>query len=310
MAPYIPSLRRACHTYLHSKLVEKLEHEVSIVLFGTSTTDNELNQECEAAGHLGQYLNITTLAPLAPPPFDVVRTLDATLDSCGKGNSHPADFTEGLALGVHILRRGIEQIPDRLKSPKRVILISNFLSPIQDDDSENPVSSVMELIADNMIDKGITLQVVSLDIPADDSASKATKDANCDLLDVLLPKVDHTERSVTHPGDLAGIFPFNEHSVTSTYVATEFEIGATLKIPIKLALKTQREKPPTLGTESPLVRPSRSVPGDEDEGGDKDEGTDIPTGVQRSTDFYRADDEAKENPIEDDEKINAYRVRK
>lgn len=292
MGPYLPSLRRAAHTYLHSKLVDKLQHEVAIVLFGTVTTDNEVNQEQNGQG----CTNIVTLAPLAPPTLETLQKLDAALDACAQGNSTPGDFVDGLTVGIDVLVKALEAVPERKKSPKRVILVSNFLSPTQDDPQ---TTEFVEILGSQLVDRGAMLQVVSLDIPVDDAAFSTEKNSNCDVLDVLLPLVDHSMRSVTHPADLGGVFPLKEYAPITTYASTQFEIGNVLKIPVKLALKTQREKFPTIGKESPLDRPP--VPG---EGDEKPE----PAGVQRSTDYYREDDTEKENPIEDDEKVIAYRV--
>jgi len=60
---------------LHSKMVHRTKHELSLVLFGTDGTANELHDSFYRNNQPGQYMNVTVAHSLGLPTMDYLHTL-------------------------------------------------------------------------------------------------------------------------------------------------------------------------------------------------------------------------------------------
>ena len=242
--------------FLHSKLEFKPFHEVALVLLGTATTDNRLHSECAQANADDQYVNITTLgfgeksAALHRPTKETFRTFEKALRDLSPppppNNFYP-DFVNALSVALDEIVTSVSGDARREKLPKRIILISNFLSPIEVSiDTDNFLDS----LCSTMIRHGVTLEIYE--------RSRAVKNANVEVVDGIcsrLAKVNPSVRHISCGIDLAGIFPLREHRVTTAYFSGVLEVGKTLKIPVKMAIKSDKEKAPKITKESPLAPP-------------------------------------------------------
>ena len=321
MAPCLPYLREAVSAFLHSKLEFKPFHEVALVLLGTATTDNRLHSECAQANADDQYVNITTLgfgeksAALHRPTKETFRTFEKALRDLSPppppNNFYP-DFVNALSVALDEIVTSVSGDARREKLPKRIILISNFLSPIEVSiDTDNFLDS----LCSTMIRHGVTLEIYSVDVPGDDYAderSRAVKNANVEVVDGIcsrLAKVNPSVRHISCGIDLAGIFPVREHRVTTAYFSGVLEVGKTLKMPVKMAIKSDKEKAPKITKESPLAPPpplqttsSSSSPAGGYSATER--------GTKGSTNLYKINDEEREHIVSREESMNGYRYGK
>lgn len=287
MQPHRDCARRALLSFLHSRMMHKPHHEVALLFFGTATTKNDVAQEFAQAGAPDQYQNISVMEDLCIPDMGFLQTAS----EYNSQESAHGDFIDALAVGLDLLVKSVRAVPTRAAARKRVIILSNFLSAASDDPNGEFISQITRMMTTHKV----ALEVVSLDYDVDDATASGVKATNLELLRLLSIHASVSVRSIAHPVDLAAAFPAKEYHPTHTEAAQMFEIGTTLKIPIKLATKTMREKFPSIGKESPLegIVPSEERPG----------------GIVRSAEWYREDDENKEFPVPDDEIVFGYRVR-
>lgn len=300
----------AVSTLLHSKMVDKVEHEVGVVAFGTATTRNDLADECTAAsGTADQYQNILTAIPIGlPMPLslkalhDLSRRSDDNDHSDSDTNKNTrivsCDFVDALTVALdHIAKEiapGAAEVVQRFHR-RRLILLSSFRSPVKPD----PNGEFIDTLIQSWVSRSIDLEVLCVD--EDLSSTDKVKESNVALVHRMLRGLALAGatpppilKRIKDPVLLAGSFPVKEYSPTHTLSSVALSIGNTLKIPVKLATKTTREKFPPLGKESPLTPPS-------DEGGG---------GIEISREWFREDDVRKEHPIPDAERVVGYRYGK
>jgi hypothetical protein len=339
MRPHLPYLRRAVLTYLHSKVLYKIRHEVAIVFFGTRGTSNLVHDDAVAAdpANINEYTNIVTLEKMHKPTLTTLTSFDQVMSKLtensagggGGGSGAPiaADFAEALIVAWDLMSRSFSENNERIKYPtKRIIILSNFRTQTNEsldgggllfDDGTGSGFST-SLLANN-----VSLEVISLDLPSEDGdpTVSASKQHNNDILDQLSTQINMKMHSVGYPADLAGVFPLQEHTVHQSYASTDLCLGEKLKIAVKLSLKTKQERLPTLGKKSPLTRGGEGSSGGGGGGGgsgeadaDGDEadneggaGGALP-GIKRSVEWYREDDKDQLDPVPPEDMVKAYRV--
>jgi hypothetical protein len=295
----------AASTLLHSKMVDKVEHEVGVIAFGTATTRNDLADECTArSGIADQYQNITTAIPIGlpmPPSLkalhDLSRPPEDNDHSSTNTNHVSCDFVDALTVALdHIAKEiapGAAEVVQRFHR-RRLILLSSFRSPVKPD----PNGEFIDTLIQSWVSRSIEFEVLCVD---EDFSTNKVKDSNLALVHSMLRGLmlagatpPPILKRIKDPVLLAGLFPVKEYSPTHTLSSVALSIGDTLKIPVKLATKTTREKFPPLGKESPLTPPS-------DGGGG---------GIEISREWFREDDVHKEHPIPDAERVVGYRYGK
>jgi ATP-dependent DNA helicase 2 subunit 2 len=114
---------------LHKVLYGGKSDALGLVIFGTTTTRNDVHSEMVAVGDDSQYLNIYTLQYLSVITPALLEYFSAKDQELAGGKS---DFLDALMVSSDMLSK------DPLKSKKRlkVVLVSNFLDPISDLDDE------------------------------------------------------------------------------------------------------------------------------------------------------------------------------
>jgi Ku70/Ku80 beta-barrel domain/Ku C terminal domain like/Ku70/Ku80 N-terminal alpha/beta domain len=330
MHPYISYVRRAVLTYLHSKTL-KSNHEVAFVLYGTRGTRNPVHDAAVAENpdFAGEYTNIVVLESMHKPTFATFKTIDAALTAVTEsgGGGTPTDFEEAIIVAGDLINRSIFENEDRKKIPtKRIILLSNFLSRHPNAEDERDLDDISSIL----LESNTSVEVISLDIPSDEVDPRViqVKKHNNDILDTLSTKINMKIRGIMYPADVAGVFPYKEHTVHTAYATTELSLGDKLKIAVKFCLKTKQERTPSLGKESPLVRGDGFGGGgygggdeeEEEEDGDGASGSlaaaevegggeSLP-GIKKSTEYYREDDKDQLEPVPPEEMVRAFRVRK
>ncbi|KAL3159758.1 ATP-dependent DNA helicase II subunit 2 [Trebouxia sp. C0009 RCD-2024] len=219
--------------FLQSKMLNKPTHEVELVYYGTTESDNPLNDE------LGedQYMNITIEQELNFPDTSFLASVLSVAQ--GSGSS---DFMDALTVAVDKLHRAVNDRPDLGKAniTKRVVLVSNFLDAAKED----PDDQFGSVLVDRMQDKNIRMEVISVDVPQYDSQFAAAKKSNFQLLNRILGGVTHTLRHVSDPLDLLGAFKAKEYSATA-YYSGPFRIADTMTIKVKVTKKSSHEKFPS-----------------------------------------------------------------
>jgi ATP-dependent DNA helicase 2 subunit 2 len=292
-------------TLLHSKMVDKVEHEVGVIAFGTATTRNDLADECTArSGNADQYQNITTAIPIGLPMSPSLKALHSLSrrpednDQSSTNKNHVScDFVDALTVALdHIAKEiapGAAEVVQRFHR-RRLILLSSFRSPVKPD----PNGEFIDTLIQSWVSRSIEFEVLCVD---EDFSTDKVKESNLAFVHRMLQGLvlagatpPPILKRIKNPILLAGSFPVKEYSPTHTLSSVALSIGDTLKIPVKLATKTTREKFPTLGKESPLTPPSDGAGG----------------GIEISREWFREDDERKEHPIPDAERVVGYRYGK
>ena len=301
----------AVSTFIQSKMVDKVDHEVGLVAFGTPTTRNDLADECTAQSDVvDQYQNITTVIPIGipmPPSIKALHHLAQTTRQPesyiqGSSNHISCDFVDALTVTLdHIAKEiapGAAEVVQRFHR-RRLVLISNFQSPVKPD----PNGEFIEHLTQSWVSRSMGIEVLCIDDSVADRSSDSVKESNLALVRRMLRGLTQTGNSppplmkrIKDPALLAGSFPIKEYLPTHTLSSVVLSIGDTLKIPVKLATKTTKEKFPTLGKESPLIPPS----GDTGDGG----------GIEISREWFRQDDVHRKHPIPEEERVVGYRYGK
>ncbi|KAK9809762.1 hypothetical protein WJX73_003919 [Symbiochloris irregularis] len=229
---------QAASTFVLSKILNKPQHELAIVLYGTEGTSNPLQEEMAADGEPDQFTCITVLQPLSLPD----QSLLISLSDAQKGSGR-SDFVDALTVAVDCIYRAAQERPilEGAGIKKRVILISNFLQRAAGD-ADDPF---LQAIADKMRDKDMLLEIVSVDVPEQDAQAAEDKAFNRQLLDVIMAEVRCKTRSVSRALDLAGALATREYAHTA-YYSGPFTIGDMMTIKVKVCKKTSKEKLPTL----------------------------------------------------------------
>jgi hypothetical protein len=273
MRPYIDVASRGLSTFVQSKIMHHKTHRVSLIFFGTADTANAL-----AAEDPGNYNHITLRHPLAILTIEYLATLAAP--PRGEGAS---DWLEALCVAVNELAQAEDLQGHRL----RVVLVSNFLAPSssgQDPDFADVKISLIDAIQA----KGISLEIISLDMADDDVAHAAAKAANDAQLAGICAETAGSHRSLPSLAQLAGPFPFKEYAPTAQFTGT-LRVGPDLGVRVKVTKKVRKETLPR------LTRAVDAVSGPETE-------------ARRETEWYVEGDEQRMEPVPEGERKKAYRV--
>jgi len=340
MAPYIPYLRRAVLTFLHSKLIHKKGHEVAIVLFGTRGTNNLVHDEAIAKdpANVFEYSNIVTFKNMNEPTFETMKEVDQAFTKISEstGDGFPADVVDALIVAWDVIFQSFKINPERKNyRTKCIILISNFISKrgLNEDGGDNGDndSGRQDALASELLANNIALDVISLDIPGDevDTNIQAIKRANNEYLDRLSTQINMKMRSIEYGADLAGVFPVGgELTSTHTISSMDLCLGSKLKIAVKFAIKTQQERTPSLGKESPLLRElgggggggapdmgnGDGASGSKEEEAESSRSFAAPheelelSGIKKSIEYYRKDDQFQLEPVPPEDMIKGFRV--
>jgi hypothetical protein len=111
---------------------------------------------------------------------------------------------------------------------RRILLLSNFLSPHTKDD---PTGQFLAPLVDTMQRSGVHLEVVSVDVARDDAAGAAAKALNRSLLDRVCMETNHSVRSVRRPPELAALCKAHDYGPPHTSLAVlPLEIGSRMRI--------------------------------------------------------------------------------
>ncbi|KAL0036571.1 hypothetical protein WJX79_000925 [Trebouxia sp. C0005] len=233
MSPIREFAGKAICGFLQSKMLNRPTHEVEVVYYGTTETNNPLNDEMGE----DQYMNITVEQELKFP--DTTFLSSVLSPEQGSGSS---DFVDALTIAVDRLHRTVNDRPDLGKANvvKRIVLISNFLDAAKED----PDDTFGSILVERMQDKGVRMEVISVDVPQYDSQFAAAKKANFELLNRILGGVTHNIRHVGDPLDLLGAFKSKEYSATA-YYSGPFRIADTMTIKVKVTKKSSAEKFPS-----------------------------------------------------------------
>lgn len=119
----------------------------------------------------------------------------------GQGRS---DFLDALAVALDALVRDVDPgQPGAKTGRRRLILVSNFLSPHTTEDPG--VDTFLDNLAATAQKHGVSLEVVSLDLEGPDEAGAAAKARNLRLLDMLCMEVrQDPARGTNTPGQGGG----------------------------------------------------------------------------------------------------------
>ena len=168
MHPHLHALRRTILTFLHSKLIDRVTHEVSIILYGTRSTANDLHTQFG----IDHYRHITTLCPLELPTIHTAHALHTAMTHLspsfypyqqpqpGSNTTPPSNdnrssssigcFLEALIIAWHVLQQRyyIAQQEGRSEdlvlpksTKKRIVLISSFFTASKGDPDGSLLSS-------------------------------------------------------------------------------------------------------------------------------------------------------------------------
>lgn len=111
---------KALFTLVEGKLLFKPAHEVAIILYGTSDTNNDLHREQADQGDPDQYTHIVVAKPLQCPDLSYLLTINAL--PRGQGMS---DFVDGMLVATDVFIKATEA-RSLHKYPKRLVVLSNF----------------------------------------------------------------------------------------------------------------------------------------------------------------------------------------
>ncbi|GAB4818655.1 hypothetical protein N2152v2_005701 [Parachlorella kessleri] len=289
MHPHLELASRAVMDFVEGKMLRKPKDEVSLVFFGTADTRNELNRSyAMTENDPSQYMHVRVEHPLGPPTVDYLKSLRNVPRHLGV-----VDWVDAVTVALDSLTRSSEKRAALAgaRVTRKIILVSNFLSPAKDDPDDIFIPSMIATLDD----KGVRLEVLSLDIPQEDEAHLQVKTYNSNLLARIMSEstAHHAIRSLTHAEDLCGAFKAKEYQSTTYYRGNGFTLGPNLTIDVRVSKKTAMEKFPSLAKESPLV------PHENGEG---------PTGagITNSREYHKVSD--PEGPaIPDAEQVKAYR---
>lgn len=303
MGPHLPFIRRALSTFLHDKMVVRPHHEVGIICFGTTETQNDLHMAEEAEGTIKLFGHITTCSAVRCPDMETIRVSQTMKMEDGYSN-----FVDALAVAMDLLKTSIENDPTR-SSPrvhKRIILFSDLAMPPLGD-VEEVKEHVENDLSRQFLENNVRLEVVSI-LPSEDMAfalppshrdhdgshmgfpgqHRLDRSVSELLLSVLTSRVRSMETLYRNSVDIMGYFRFKEYSFTSTLFNMTLDIGDKLKIAVKAAKKISRETLPTIGKVSPLGSGSDVI---------------------RSSEYYRVSDKGRDDaePVQEWEQVRGFR---
>ena len=139
-----------------------------------------------------------------------------------------ADFIDALAVAMDALVTDLAAAGPSAGGRRRILLLSNFLSPHTKDD---PTGQFLAPLVDTMQRSGVHLEVVSVDVARDDAAGAAAKALNRSLLDRVCMETNHSVRSVRRPPELAALCKAHDYGPPHTSLAVlPLEIGSRMRI--------------------------------------------------------------------------------
>ncbi|KAL6768217.1 KU80 [Auxenochlorella protothecoides x Auxenochlorella symbiontica] len=233
----LDSAAHALSAYVETRMLSRPNSDLALVYFGTSGTSNELHDEAASAGDPTQYLHISVVHALQQPGLSMLRSLRQV--PRGDGES---DFVDALTVALDSLYKAVA-LRDELQGPrvaKRIVLLSQLATQIKPD----PGNAFKDTLVRKLAQQGVTLDLVCLHPYLAVPGTRAQ-------LQYILDNSPHTLREVHDAAELAGAFKSREVTATAFY-SGPFTISEDFEFKVKVAKKTNQEKLPSLGKESPF----------------------------------------------------------
>eukprot|EP00884_Botryococcus_braunii_P017492 jgi/Botrbrau1/4426/Bobra.0348s0016.1 len=214
---------KALRSLVAGKMLQKPAHEVALILFGTTETDNALNREMHEPGQREQYQYITTLTRLAPPELSLLIKLSRL--PCGGG--HP-DFVDALTVAVDMMTKTVDLRPELegRRTAKRIILISSLTSPLREVEPE-----FLQALTSQLVTREAVLNIFTIDLPGM-GVDRAARNMNLDVLSQILSETKHTLRTLREAAQLLTAFRSREVAATAWFTGN-LNIGGSLDIAVK-----------------------------------------------------------------------------
>eukprot|EP00916_Digyalum_oweni_P026353 GHVL01043283.1.p1 GENE.GHVL01043283.1~~GHVL01043283.1.p1 ORF type:complete len:317 (+),score=59.32 GHVL01043283.1:30-980(+) len=221
--------KEAILLYMQQKMVVSPKHEISIVGYGCSSTENKLASESPG------YENVVSFCePPSPLTFHTVGHIKSNMES----SSNRSDLLDGLIVGQDILNRHTKG-----KTYNRQIMIfTDGRTPIESPEDFQPVS-------DNIKETNVSLSIIGFGFANDEDQSQAFKDSQRGCTESILSKFVNSVDGIIVPSGsiLDALHEFHKRQVAQvSKCRCELTIGTQLAIPIWVYLKTKKETLPSL----------------------------------------------------------------
>ncbi|KAL6768216.1 KU80 [Auxenochlorella protothecoides x Auxenochlorella symbiontica] len=151
----LDSAAHALSAYVETRMLSRPNSDLALVYFGTSGTSNELHDEAASAGDPTQYLHISVVHALQQPGLSMLRSLRQV--PRGDGES---DFVDALTVALDSLYKAVA-LRDELQGPrvaKRIVLLSQLATQIKPD----PGNAFKDTLVRKLAQQGVTLDLVCL----------------------------------------------------------------------------------------------------------------------------------------------------
>lgn len=224
----------AINMFLQRKLFSESKDEVSLILFGTPDTANDLAAK-------DGYQNITVARPLGPVDWDLLKYIQNDVTS----SDISADFLDALVVAMDHLTEAIKGKKGFGTASKRVILFSDVSGEFGDDQLDDIMASFKE--------SNFELTVIGPDLDDEDDTKKDDNTANGHakpktpqqragetLLRHIIENIDG--ESYTFSEVLPALSCFLSRQVRSAAWKAQLEIGPSLKIPVCLFTRVKEVK--------------------------------------------------------------------
>ncbi|OMO73292.1 hypothetical protein CCACVL1_17353 [Corchorus capsularis] len=230
MHSVLPQVESLCSMLLEKKLIYSKNDEVGVVIFGTQETSNDLKNE------MGGYNHITVLQNIKVVDGQIVDIMEALPRGTVNG-----DFLDAIVVGMDML---IKKYNDLYKGKKRLCLITNAINPIKDS-LEGTKEDQIEIIAAQMVAKGIKMESIVVRGSLSQDADKRIMDENDNLLSIFSNRTSTRTVYVDSPISLLGAIKTRKVTPVTIFRG-HLEISPQMKIKVWVYKRTQEEKFPTL----------------------------------------------------------------
>ncbi|GMH32617.1 hypothetical protein BSKO_00451 [Bryopsis sp. KO-2023] len=280
MEPHLALTSRAIFSLLNSKILFKPTHQVSVVFYGTTETDNSLHEEMNSNGEEGQYTCIKELVPMNPPEVGSLLRLKNV--GCENGAS---DFLDAVVVAADVLLRKVRAEKALEKASKRIVLMSSFAGKAK------PLSEAFrDRLVSSLSSNNIRLEVVSIDFNIDEEHS-AQKASNRETLTDLLHKANGTLKSARDECQLLGSFTAKDTAHTCMYKGPLSMGGDLMDLNVRVYKKAAKATVPSLKLYS-----------------DRSTAAGATHKVMRETEYKTQTD--PDNPVTPEERVKAYKYGK
>eukprot|EP00879_Flechtneria_rotunda_P000640 GHRR01000753.1.p1 GENE.GHRR01000753.1~~GHRR01000753.1.p1 ORF type:complete len:726 (+),score=264.12 GHRR01000753.1:354-2531(+) len=235
MANPLPCLRKAIFLLAEGKLLNNAQHEVAVVLFGTTETENEVYKEfIKEGGDASAYKHISVIQPLMCPDLGCLGKINNI--TCGRGSS---DHVSALLVGIDLIKKAIEA--RKLSGKRRILLFSTYDSEVEELDAE-----YRDTIINELSKIGVSLEGYGVGdgAPARSPEAASNRERNLQGLHDLLAQVSGSYKALPTELQMSALFTLKH--TAGTAAKHTLRIGSTCKIEVEVYKKTAKENVPSL----------------------------------------------------------------